>query len=262
MASPFPGMNYYLENPAFWSEVHNRLIVNLADFLAPQIPPQYRVAIEQRTYLSDELDSVLLGIPDVSLFSQQKNTKPTASTVTFASTSEAVTVTMPVPEPIKESYLEIREVATSYVVTVIEILSPKNKRAGEGRKAYERKRKKVLATTTHLVEIDLLRGGKPMVFLGEVPLSDYRIVVSRGDCRPLAQLYGFSVRDVIPSFRLPLQSEDVEPLVDLQGLLNGVYERARYNLAIDYNQEPVPSLPEKDAVWADRLLRETGHRNN
>lgn len=262
MSSLFPGMNPYLENPALWSEVHNRLIVNLADFLAPQIPPHYRVAIEQRTYLSDTSDSVLLGIPDVSLFSRQKDAKPTASTVTFASTSEAVTVTMPVPEQIKESYLEIREVATSYVVTVVEILSPKNKRAGEGRKAYERKRKKVLATTTHLVEIDLLRGGKPMIFLGEVPLSDYRIVVSRGDCRPLAQLYGFSVRDVIPSFRLPLQSEDVEPLVDLQTLLNGVYERARYNLAIDYNQEPVPSLPEKDAVWADRLLRETGHRNN
>ncbi|HBB35176.1 MAG TPA: hypothetical protein DDZ80_21760 [Cyanobacteria bacterium UBA8803] len=262
MSSPFPGMNPYLENPAFWSEVHNRLIVNLADSLAPQIPPQYRVAIEQRTYLSDESDSVLVGIPDVSIFSQNKVTKPTSSTATFASTSKAVTVTIPVPENVKESYLEIQEVATSYVVTAIEILSPKNKRAGEGRKAYKRKRKQVLATTTHLVEIDLLRGGKPMLFLGEVPPSDYRIVVSQGDRRPLAQLYGFSVREAIPSFPLPLQSEDTEPLVDLQALLNGVYERARYNLAIDYSQEPVPPLKEKDAVWADALLREQGLRNN
>lgn len=262
MSSPFPGMNPYLENPAFWSEVHNRLIVNLADSLAPQIPPQYRVAIEQRTYLSDESDSVLVGIPDVAVFSQNKVTKPTSPTATFASTSESVTVTMPVPENIKESYLEIREVATSYVVTAIEILSPKNKRAGEGRKAYERKRKQVLATTTHLVEIDLLRGGKPMLFSGEVPLCDYRIVVSRGDRRPLAQLYGFSVRQAIPSFPLPLQLDDAEPLLDLQALLNGVYERARYNLAIDYNQEPVPLLKEEDAVWTDALLREKGLRNN
>lgn len=261
MSSPFPGMNPYLENPAFWSEVHNRLIVNLSDFLALLIPPQYRVAIEQRTYLSDESDSVLVGIPDVAVFSQKKVTKPTSSTATFASTSEAVTVTIPVPENVKESYLEIREVATSYVVTAIEILSPKNKRAGEGRKAYERKRKEVLTTTTHLVEIDLLRGGKPMLFLGEVPPSDYRIVVSRGDRRPLAQLYGFSVRQAIPSFPLPLQSEDAEPLVDLQALLNGVYERARYNLAIDYRQEPVPPLKEEDVVWADTLLREKGLRN-
>lgn len=262
MSSPFPGMNPYLENPTFWSEVHNRLIVNLADSLASLIPPQYRVAIEQRTYLSDESDSVLVGIPDVAVFSQNKATKPTSSTVTFASTSEAVTVRMPVPENVKESYLEIREVATSYVVTAVEILSPKNKRAGEGRKAYERKRKQVLASTTHLVEIDLLRGGKPMLFLGEVPLSDYRIVLSRGDRRPLAQLYSFSVREAIPSFPLPLQLEDTEPLVDLQALLSGVYERARYNLAIDYSQEPVPPLKEEDAVWADALLREQGLRNN
>ncbi|MBE9126920.1 MULTISPECIES: DUF4058 family protein [unclassified Coleofasciculus] len=262
MSSPFPGMNPYLENPAFWSEVHNRLIVNLADALAPQIPPQYRVAIEQRTYLRDESDSVLVGIPDVAVFSQNRGAKLTSSTATFTSTSEAVTVKMHVPENVKEIYLEIREVTTSYVVTVIEILSPKNKRAGEGRKAYERKRKQVLATTTHLVEIDLLRGGKPMLFLGEVPSSDYRIVVSRGDRRPLAQLYGFSVREAIPSFPLPLQSKDAEPFVDLQTLLNGVYERARYNLAIDYSQEPVPPLKEEDAVLADTLLREKGLRNN
>lgn len=262
MSSPFPGMNPYLENPAFWSEVHNRLIVNLADALVSQIPPQYRVAIEQRTYLSDESDSVLVGIPDLAVFSQNPRAKQTSSTATVASTSEAVTVTMPVPENVKESYLEIREVATSYVVTAIEILSPKNKRAGEGRKAYERKRKQVLATTTHLVEIDLLRGGKPMLFLGEVPVSDYRIVVSRGDRRPLAQLYAFSVRQAILSFPLPLQSEDTEPPVDLQALINGLYERARYNLAIDYSQEPVPPLKEEDAVWVDALLREKGLRND
>jgi hypothetical protein len=105
MSSPFPGMNPYLENPVFWSEVHNRLIVNLADSLALLIPPQYRVAIEQRTYLSDESDSVLVGIPDVAVFSQNKVTKSTSSTATFASTSEARTVTIPVPENVKESYL-------------------------------------------------------------------------------------------------------------------------------------------------------------
>lgn len=49
-------------------------------------------------------------------------------------------------EEVNERYLEIREVATGTVVTVIEILSPKNKRAGEGRVTYERKRNQVLAS--------------------------------------------------------------------------------------------------------------------
>jgi hypothetical protein len=44
-------------------------------------------------------------------------------------------------------------------------------------------------------------------------------------------------------------------------LLSGVYERARYNLAIDYSQEPVPPLKKEDVVWADTLLREKGLRN-
>jgi Protein of unknown function (DUF4058) len=46
MASPFPGMNPYLESPAFWSEFHNRLMVAIADDLSPQLRPHYRVAIE------------------------------------------------------------------------------------------------------------------------------------------------------------------------------------------------------------------------
>ncbi|QSJ14422.1 DUF4058 family protein [Nostoc sp. UHCC 0702] len=62
MNSPFPGMNPYLENPVFWAEVHHRLITAIADNIEENIPPQYRVAIEQRTYLSDDSDSVLVGI--------------------------------------------------------------------------------------------------------------------------------------------------------------------------------------------------------
>lgn len=258
MNSPFPGMNPYLENPGFWSEVHHRLITAIADAIEPNIPPQYRVGIEQRTYLNDDTDSVLVGIPDVAVFSQKSANKQPSTTI---ATSEAVTVTMPMPEKVKESYLEIREVETGFVVTAIEILSPKNKRSGEGRKVYELKRKQILASLTHLVEIDLLRGGKPMPILGEVPTTNYRIIVSRSEHRPHAQLYSFSIREKIPAFPLPLQSGDTEPILDLQSLLNGVYTRARYHLAIDYNQEPALQLKPDDAAWADHILREQGLRN-
>ncbi len=40
MASPFPGMNPYLEHPDRWSTVHNRLIVAIADLLTPQLLPK------------------------------------------------------------------------------------------------------------------------------------------------------------------------------------------------------------------------------
>ncbi|GJD23552.1 hypothetical protein RIVM261_085080 [Rivularia sp. IAM M-261] len=249
MNNPFPGMNPYLENPIFWSELHYRLITAIADAIEENIPLQYNVVIEQRTYLSDDSDSVF-----------SKQVAPQHSSTTQLSTSEGITIMMPMPENVKESYLEIREIATGFVVTTIEIISPKNKKAGEGRKAYENKRKKVLASLSHLVEIDLLRSGKSMSILGEVAISDYYIVVSRSDIRPKAKLYTFSVQQPIPSFQLPLQSEDIEPILDIQSLLNSIYNRARYNLRIDYNLEPVPPLKADNAAWCDMVLREQGLR--
>lgn len=43
------------------------------------------------------------------------------------------------------------------------------------------------------------------------------------------------------------------PLVDLQPLLHGVYDRAGFDLAIDYTREPVPPLLEADALWAKSI---------
>ncbi len=154
----------------------------------------------------------------------------------------------------REGYLEIREVATKQVVTVIEVLSPTNKRFGKGRVAYEQKRREVLGSRTHLVEIDLLRSGKPMPIQGSSVQSNYRILVSRGDRRPRAELYVFNIQDAIPTFPLPLRSEDV-PTINLHPLLELAYERAGYGVVIDYNREPVPALSEADTAWVDTLLQ-------
>lgn len=261
MPSPFPGMNPYLENPIRWSEVHHRLITAIAIAIESNLSLQYRVAIEKRIYLSEEEEeSVTVAIPDVSVYSQSSTSSQTRSTMTLPAQTEAVTVRLPVPEEMREGYLEIREEETGYVVTAIEVISPTNKRAGMGRDAYERKRREVLSSPTNLVEIDLLRGGKPMRIIGQIPPSDYRILVARGDRRPQAQLYAFSVRQEIPQFLLPLRSGDPEPLVDLQSLLIQVYNQARFDMAINYRLESVPPLKSEDRIWADALLREKGLR--
>jgi hypothetical protein len=48
--------------------------------------------------------------------------------------------------------------------------------------------------------------------------------------------------------------------MDLQALLNGIYDRAAYDLKLDYSSEPVPPLPEADAVWVDSVLKDKGLR--
>jgi hypothetical protein len=260
MPSPFPGMNPYLEHPERWPEVHHRLITAIAIALASPLRPKYRVAIEKRTYLSDSEDFLLVGIPDVAVTTQKPVPTP-YSTATLPNPGKSVTVTLPIPEEIREGYLEIREVATGYVITAIELLSPTNKRPGKGRQTYEEKRSTVLSSPTHLVEIDLLRGGQAMPILSKIPQTDYSILVARRNHRPKAELYGFTLQQEIPPFQLPLLSGDQEPSVDLQQLLEEVYEQAGFDLAIDYNLEPLPPFPEKDKHWADTLLREKGLRS-
>ena len=136
LPSPFPGMNPYLEDPQLWSAVHNRLIVAIADDLVDYLNEKYRVEIEKRTYFSTDDESLFVGIPDVSVVTG-RTVEATPSTATLVPVVEPTKVTIPIAEEVNERYLEIREVATGKVVTVIEILSPKNKRPGEGREAYK-----------------------------------------------------------------------------------------------------------------------------
>ena len=50
---------------------------------------------------------------------------------------------------------------------------------------------------------------------------------------------------------------DGEPILDLQRLLNRVYDRrATYDFRIDYTAAPRSALWETDAVWADVFLRQ------
>jgi hypothetical protein len=141
------------------------------------------------------------------------------------------------------------------VITVIEVLSPKNKRQGRGRDRYQRKRQMLLSSLSHLIEIDLLRGHEPMAMMGIEAATDYRILVSRSPQRPIADLYGFTLREPIPSFPLPLRLGDEELTVDLQALVSGIYDRAGYDLRIDYRQPlPPPALSDVDQQWVEALL--------
>ena len=98
MPSPFPGMDPYLENPEIWPEVHSRLIVAIADSLAPSLHPKYYAAIEKRTYLATPEDSILVGIPDVSVTRRSPELKTESTTITTLSQAEIVT--LPLPEEI------------------------------------------------------------------------------------------------------------------------------------------------------------------
>ena len=62
----------------------------------------------------------------------------------------------------------------------------------------------------------------------------------------------WSVHGPIP---IPLLPGDDEPLLDLGTILHALYDRARFDLRLDYRKPPVPPLGEEDAAWA-RGIRE------
>jgi Protein of unknown function (DUF4058) len=256
MPYPFPGMNPYLEQPAFWSSVHSRLIVAIADTVAPQILPNYYIEVETRTYSEDPSNELLIGIPDAVVLTQPSMARSLPSRATAVQTRPQQ-VQLPIGLEVKDRYLEVRETETNAVVTVIELLSPKNKRAGKGRSAYEAKRDRILESMAHLVEIDLLRIADPMPLQNDLSW-DYRILVSRSEARPNADLYGFTLRERIPDFPLPLKHPEECVSIDLQSILQGVYDRAGYDYRIDYQQAvPPPTLSAADQIWVSEILAST-----
>jgi hypothetical protein len=260
MASPFPGMDPYLEQPVFWSSFHRKFVVALADAIESQLDAAYYVEVETRSYLDDEGAGLLVGIPYVGVVlgtTSAVDLMPESKTATAVAeplaSSRLQKVLVPMPQEIRERYLEIREVDSGTVITTIELLSPKNKRTGDGRTSYESKRALILGSLTHLVEIDLLRAGKVMPMANVQSRSDYQILLSRSQQRPQADLYSFSIRDVIPTIPIPLQ--DTELAIDLQAVFEGVYKRSRYHTRIDYHQPvPPPNLLEADQQWAEQRL--------
>jgi hypothetical protein len=250
-------MDPYLEHPGLWEDVHTRLIVAIADALGPQVRPHYRVAVERRTYLAvfapGEFE--LVGKPDVLIASPPGIAAPAPSATTAIGMVPRVGE-LPMPDEVVERYLEVRDVTTGEVITTIEILSPTNKLTREGRRQYERKRLRILGSATHLIEIDLLRSGEPFpirVQNGD-PVSSYRIVVSRAQQRPLADVYLFGLRDAIPDIPVPLRPGEAEPILRLNRILHDLYDRAGYEQVIDYRKPLDPAPVPEDGTWLAQLL--------
>ena len=162
-------------------------------------------------------------------------------------------------DEIHEARLEVVDREQRRVVTVIEILSPTNKVAdSRGRASYLEKRQEVMTSASHLVEIDLLRAGVPLHTRETLPRTDYCVHASRTDLRPKGLVWPITLQQRLPVILIPLRIEDPEVPLDLQAVLNTAYERAAYDLAIDYGRETVPPLTVDQRRWADELLKNVG----
>jgi hypothetical protein len=283
LASPFPGMDPYLEAPDIWPDFHDRLATILSALLNDQLPAPYYARLQKRPEMG-----ILLGtgvsrrvVPDVSVLHRTLSEAQSAYDTSRAGgaallerprarPSAGVDVRVDVA-PLQHHFVEILDAERGHqLVTLIEIVSPANKRPGPDRRVYEAKQQDVLASDANLIELDLLRGGRrllpypDLVAAVDALAPDYLVLLNRSTLRQGYSMdytrYPVRLREPLPCIPVPLAGQDPDVLLDLQVAANRVYREGPYRRMVDYGAEPDPPLTEEDAAWADALLRAAGLR--
>jgi Protein of unknown function (DUF4058) len=257
MELPFAGMDPYLEAPTRWPDVHHRLITAIANQLQAQLSSRYDAIIQPQT-VTEIFEEPLRFVPDVGVFESSKSGQQGRSAVLSA----PLTNTVLMEYPTRYARIEIQNLERNKLVTVIEVLSPANKRPGnKGADAYNEKRQELFSTSAHLLELDLLRAGLRPMFARPLPNNPYFIFLSRAKLRPQIEVWPLSLREEIAPVPVPLLTPDPDIVLDVGAALKEIYRQAAYERRIDYKESPpLPELPAEDAVWLDEHLKAKGLR--
>ena len=254
--APFPGMDPYLEAPTIWSDLHTHLMSIIGEQLTPLLVPKYLAELETQVVIDRVEDDPQVVLPDVSVTSPDVSSGTPSAVAVAAPAPVEVRVRLDVPTRLVSVYIRQRE--TARLVAVIELLSPLNKRRGKGREEYLEKRHTFLTSPVHLIEIDLLRSYPRMPFDDPLPPAHYLVMVCKAGERPRSNVWPINVRQPLPTIPIPLLAPDPPVLLEVGQALRTAYERARYDLRVDYRRPPVPPLSPADAVWAAALTDAPG----
>ena len=257
MPSPFPGMDPYIEDPEVWSDFHGRFAEHISADLNAVLADRYVARLAPRvTYDLVEVGERRSVRPDVGVWRSQPDAGLPGGGAAVLTTAPVESL-VPMELPLRLYTVEVHETGTLRLVTSVEILSPAYKRPShEAYDDYLRKRRRILRSEVHLIEIDFLRGGvRPPLELS-VPPAPYYVTLSRGDQRPHAQVWPIQLGDELPRVPVPLLDPDPDVPLHLGSAVRTVYERGAYARMIDYGQPPPPpALTAAEAAWLDECLR-------
>jgi len=230
MPSPFPGMDPYLEAPDIWPDFHQAVALEISAQLNRTLPLPYYARLGMRPEIG------VIGDEDLQRIIRD--------------------------EPLRHHFVEIRDASRGHVlVTLIEIVSPSNKRPGPDRHAYEAKQQEILQSDTSLIELDLLRAGRPLIggpliieaAAGLEPRPDYLVAVNRAWQRGADleyELFPIRLEEPLPCIPVPLRKDEPEVPLDLQYTFHQAYDGGPYARgAVDYGAPPDPPLGPDRADW-------------
>lgn len=260
MPSPFPGMDPYLEAPAVFSGLHDRLVNYTVEQLQPQLMSRgYFIDSNERVWVDESTRDIL---PDDAILQWRNRTG--AAPVATLEADTPVRVHCPRSE-FRQPYLEIFDQQNHKLITGIEFVSPTNKSKTAGRRLYVQKQRELQDAGVNLVEVDLLRRGRhvlavPQSLAAQVKPWDYLICLWRSNLVGEYDLYPISLRSRLPRVRIPLKPGDSDAVLDLQDAFNRAYDVGPYPVRLRYGGFASPRLTEADQVWATQILEAAGLR--
>jgi len=239
-----------------WRDFHAGFIVGISEMLTAQARPRYVVEIDEYVYLAAEGEATDYAFRADDSVIESPAGAPAAkqSTGQMTGSMKPVVHTMPIPDRYRQTYLEIRKRGFESAVTVIELLSPVNKKPGDGQKEYLAKRSNIFHTPAHLVELDLLRRGERLPTLEPLVPGDFYAFVCRTERLPKVDVYAWRLPQPMPTIPIPLADDDPDVLLDLQAAFNTSYDRAGYDYAINYSRPVDPPLDPAAAEWVRSRL--------
>jgi hypothetical protein len=261
-------MDPYLER--HWRDVHVSLIAFSRGQLNRQLKPPLCARAEERVFVETEEEEAYRQSRNPDVYVVEHASTPDVAAEHDSLGGDVALVESVVIRlahiPTKERFLEIIDVESGdKVITVIEFLSPTNKRAGAGQDEYLAKRREYLDADVNVVEIDLTRAGSrdSVLPVQHLPPSRrntaYLACVRRASRPDELEAFPIPLAARLPVLPIPLRRSDPEIRLDLQALIENAYEDGRHDMN-DYARPLDPPFIGADAEFAEQVLKQAGKR--
>src|SRR4051812_39210390 len=216
MQPRFPGIDPYVEASGRWPDFHSRFMNDWCDAISARLPEDYFAGLEEQlTIVEYEEARGQRRAPDIVVSQSYAGRTSNAAEgiATLEPDLEPRAGRIVIEEEVRQSYIQIQHLPDRRLVAVLELLSPANKE-GDGRTQYLAKRQQVLLSEAHLVDLDLLIGGRGLPM--EQPLENhFHAIVARAGQRPDCAFYSWNLDRPLPAIPIPLSEPDPDVIISL-----------------------------------------------
>jgi hypothetical protein len=251
-------MDPYLESQGLWEDFHLSFVPYCRDALNDILPDRYEARLGERLHLVEpserEAKQILPNIAVIAAKRKSSRGSARGTQVGGTLTVEPVTIPLPIMTQVRDVWIEVRLRPKRTPVTLIEVLSPANM-TSDGFLEYKRKREKTIGQQVHLVELDLLLGGRRLPMGRPLPRGDGYALISRAERRPDSEVYAWTIRDPLPRIPIPLFPPDADILLDLARVFAIAYRRGRYARSINYAASLALVKNPEDRDWSETIAK-------